>query len=631
MTGETKKTKETKKTGAAANQPSQGSGIVAEGKVALSLLPAEALSNIFGFFRPAELARMAPVSKDFLFAANDLEGAAEFKRSVGNDGISFAPGRNEELNRLVEGVAQSHTDFTDLHRILLQPGHQVTDNQQQLFSCVRGEILAGRLSLLEVVDQIGSLYNLSTDFFSSASPLAKSLGEQLGLWQRNTLQRGFTFRDLCSHWMSPHHVIQVERGQQTVEQLRGLINDQVVGLANGFTLAHVRSGWFTRLRVEAAQPPFNAVIVGNASLENVLKDMLRVRADTVISAELWRSIFLAPPAWSGGVPLPPAWIDKTPLYLAASYGHVATLRAMFVFGGFTPEGCRAIINKPLMRGDFAGRTPFYAAASNGGAAAVLALGQAGNCTPQQWRSLIESPLLQGTHAGMTPLYAAAINDQAAVISIMRRVGGYTPAAWRVQITAPLLRGAQGVTPLYAVAKEGRVAALNAMRWAGEMEQEWQKLISKPLEGGSESGRTPFYAAAVHGHIAVIKVMREIGGYTAQQWRELIETPLSWGDDYEITIFHATVLAGHAEILELMRQTGRYTQQEWRTLITTPTKRGILAGETPLRAASSRKHTDVLYMMLQASGYMMQEWRDLLAEPSTQKSYSGGTPSPAMPR
>lgn len=617
MTGETKKTKETKKTGTAANQPSEPA-TTAESKTARP-----PLANVFDFFRPAELVRMAPVSKHFFSAANDLEGTDEFKRSASNRGVSFALGRNEELNRLVEEAALSSTDFTDLHRVLLQPGHQVTDNQRQLFSYVRSEILAGRLSLQEAIDQIKSLRNLSTDFFSSNLLLAKRLGEQLKPWQRNALRLGFTFSDLCSRWMSLHHRVQVENRQQTVQQLRDLMGYQVVGLANGFTLDQVRSNWFTPLHAEAAQPPFDVHVIGLTSLDDILKRMLDINITTVVAPLGWRDIFSTPESGE----------TETPIYFTASYGHAVMLRTMRAAGDYTPVAWRNLIVRPLTHGPFEGRTPFYAAASNGGAAAVLALGQEGNCTPQQWRSLIEGPLIGGTAAGTTPLYAAAINNQSAVITVMRRVGGYKPAQWYARISAPLTQDPHiGATPLYAAASRGHIAVLKAMRWAGsDTEQEWQALFAKPLESGPEAGRTSFYAAAVHGHIAVIKFMLEAGGYTWQQWRELIETPLQGGHVMGVTIFHATAIAGHADILDLMRQAGRYAQQEWRALITTPIKSGVLAGETPLLVASSKCHVGVLDLMLRAGGYKQQEWRDLLAGLSAQKSSPGGTSSPAMSR
>lgn len=626
MTGETKKTKET-----VANQSSQGSDGTGEGRSALPL-PAELLRKVFGFFRPTELARIAPVSKYFLFAANDLEDTHEFKRSVSNHGISFAPGRNDELNQLVQEVAQSHTDFTSLHRILLQPGHQATDTQRQLFSYVRGEILAGKLSLKEAIDQIKNLRDLSAGVLSSELLLAKRLGGQLEVWQRDALRQGFTFSDLCSRWMSPRHVAHLASGQQqTVGQLRGLESYQVVGLWVQFTLAQVRSEWFTPLHVEAAQPPYQIRIIGPITSENILKHILGISITTIVSPVVWRDVFSTSQAEHVGAPL--SGYEETPLYLTASHGCAAILRAMYAVGGYSPQGWRNVINRPMLEGDFAGRTPFYAAASNGGAAAVLALGQAGNCAPPQWRSLIEGPLLHGSHRGMTPLYAAAINNQPAVINVMRRVGGYKPAQWHARITAPLTQGSHmGATPLYMAADKGYVAVLNAMRWAvSDTEQEWRELFAKPLEGGPEAGRTPFYAAAVRGHIAVIKFMLEAGGYTPQQWRELIETPLQGGHVMGVTIFHATAIAGHADILDLMRQAGRYTQQQWRTLITTPIKSGALAGETPLLAASCKCHIGVLDLMLRAGGYGRQEWRDLLAGLSVQKSSPGGTSSPAMSR
>jgi ankyrin repeat protein len=579
--------------------------------VSLSLLPPELFSYIFGFLNPADLAgNLSLVSKSFLAQAN----TAEVNPATDTDQVlSFAPGRNAQLNELL--INHTNQPLTELQYILLQPGHQSTRTQRRLFLQARGEILAGRLSLAEAMRQINELSDLSGGaFLTSELLLAKRLRAQLEPWQGDALRAGFTFADLCSNWLSREDVQQVQIGQQTAEELRALRTlraYQRIGLEAGFTLEQVTSVWFTPIHAEATQPPYNLAlhVLANTTPitpQQVLRRLLDIDDEIEMIPAAWRALMIAP--FGEG----PAQ-GYTHFYRAASWGRAAVLTAMHEAGGFNLQQWQTLITTPLADGPRTGYTPLYIAAVQGHAAVLTAMHEAGGFNQEQWRTLITTPLAHGDSAEITPLYIAAEKGHAAVLTAMHEAGGFNQEQWRTLITTPLAHGphAEGM-PLYIAAMRGRAAALTAMHKAGGFNQEqWRTLITTPLAHGSHAGYTPLYIAAMRGHAAVLTAMREAGGFNQEQWRTLITTPLAHGPRAGNTPLYIAAMRGHAAVLTAMRDAGRFNQQQWRTLINKPLAHGPSAGYTPLYIAAMQGDAAVLTAMREAGGYKPEDWQEML--------------------
>ena len=136
-------------------------------------LPSGPISHIFSFLSPEELARMAPVSTSFLSSSNEDDTSPEAKKISPEDRqvLSFAAERYEELTGL---LMEKFKDLTQIQEIILLPEKQTTEIQRKLFRAVRGEILAGRISLSQAVEQVKIITQRSfTTLLESSLLLAK--------------------------------------------------------------------------------------------------------------------------------------------------------------------------------------------------------------------------------------------------------------------------------------------------------------------------------------------------------------------------------------------------------------------------------------------------------------------------
>lgn len=308
-------------------------------------------------------------------------------------------------------------------------------------------------------------------------------------WQKNALEGGLTFEVLCSTWLK-EEVATPLLGQHTAEQLHGLSEYQIKGLANGFTRDQVTAPGFTRMHVEARRtaPEFRSI----------LEDALVRR----FSAEEWRTLLATPIVGKSSL-----------LHRAIAGNHFDLMLAMLEMGQYTQEQLRALIARP--------------AAVNAVMAGNLAMISTVRdiCGAEQWKRYIDEPLPSdaANMEGLNCLWIALYQRKVSVVKMLREE--FSPGEWIVRITTPIsrdyagLRLKAGVTPLYYAAPSGpMVAAL----LKGYTKQQWRQSINMPLTQaqGPDKGATPVSIADFYSADDAVKTMREGGGYSQEEWNKL---------------------------------------------------------------------------------------------------------------
>lgn len=370
-----------------------------------SALPSGPLSVVFNFFTLKTLAIcLSVVSKTFLTSANELENEEKEKKPYLIQKISFMPGRNAELDDLINELKH----MTYMQCLLLKTGYQQTPVNYQLFLHTRGEILAGRLSLQQTLEQIDILMALDQPLSRTDLLLEKKWKACLQLKQQQALQLGFTWLDLLSSWMSLEHVKifdqPAEEGSQwTVENLRGLQDYQVEGLAKGFSLENVKADWFAPIHVR------------KTTLVSSHRQDWDAEESVEMTVEESKAHTMTPDKDSG----------QTPLYFAARLGITTEFSDLLQEGEFTSEECKKLFTRPLAWGPHEGMTPFFIAVLCGHADILITMLDAGEFTLEQRRKLITEPLKSGSYAGKTPLLIAARLSCKTVLKVMQDVGQYT--------------------------------------------------------------------------------------------------------------------------------------------------------------------------------------------------------------
>ncbi|KAH0537751.1 hypothetical protein FGG08_005499 [Glutinoglossum americanum] len=286
--------------------------------------------------------------------------------------------------------------------------------------------------------------------------------------------------------------------------------------------------------------------------------------------------------------------DRTPLHLAAYYGHDSAVKALLDKGA----------NRDSR--NLSGQTPLYNAASRGYGPIVEALIDGG--ADKEARD----------NEGKTPLYAAARYGHGAVTRLLagrgankeaRANGDWTPlhaAAWygHEAVVGLLIEGGadrgatsgNGKTPLHAAVQNGHEAVTLLLLNVGAH-----------IEAKTDSGDTPLHVAAYHGLDAVARVLvdrranREATNnegktplyIAAREGHERVaRLLLQRGTNWKVRIrggwspLHAAAWYGHESTVRALVEYAADTELR------------NDKGETPLFAAARRGHENVVRLLLE---------------------------------
>ncbi|HVV67631.1 MAG TPA: hypothetical protein VHE99_01135 [Gammaproteobacteria bacterium] len=641
----------------------------AEPNFRINEIPAGPLSNIFNYFSPSELAHQASVSKNYLRKANEAELKAP--SPYASQIIDFDPGRNAELDSLIASLASKLSSF---HMALLHsdpPGEAslLKTNMRRVFLQIRGEILAGRISIKDCIEDINELLALEAPeqiiaFLRSDSLLAKALLRGLESWKLSLLEAGFSFLDLFATWVSPAHAEAITKGW-TVEELRELNKHQAMGLVAGFSLDQVRADWFAPIHLEAREYMLaHQIEILNVNVQAILRNILHtlllreIPEGDITSAE-WRQLFNTTIEET-------EFNQRTPLYIIVSKGHTRLLSLMCDVGEYTADDLRIAVSTPVPLGktpifaavlfgrhemlemicercytperlrmtiatiaDMPNRvSPVFIAATEGYHLVLDTIYRRGGYTPKTWREILNAAVVfSPPYTGQTPLYIAADQGHAEVLAKMYQRGGYTPETWRRAINTPLSVGdRQGDTPLYIAIIKNQQQALDVMYQLGNYTPEtWRAMLNTPLPYSPYRWKTPLYIVADQGHAEVLAEIYRRGSYTPESWRTAINTPLTQGEQSGETALYAAIIGNQQQTLDVMYQLGNYTPETWRAMLNTPLTHGPNTGQTPLHIAADLGNVGVLAEMYRRGGYTPETWRTAINTPLTLGGRKGETP------
>lgn len=589
----------------------------------LMALTSGPLSAIYSFLDPKELAPLASVSKSFLSAANEMEAQA---KEAGHRVLSFAPGRNDELTAMVvEKLRDSKETMQvqQLQRLALQPGYQATPRQRRLFLAIRGEILAGKMSLQEVLDQIQLLSNkvLTVD-----QPLARLWLSHLEPWRKQGAE-SFTLSELYSDWISYDHVKSSDRAayfnqdsSRDIDSLpaavvRGLQDYQVLGLVGGYTEEAVRADWFTPLHAEASLRPYSLQLP-EASSEHIFRLIMDIGLEGIMTEHAWRARFTMP--YTEGV-----YAGVTPIFMAAAQGYPAILEAMWQRGHYNVEEWEFLMTEvALTEGTWAGRTAFEVSIIAGRSREVINMMFRSlqvarkDAAAAKWRALIERPISSGPHAGLSLISVLVKQGAFDKLNLLRDLGNYSQEQWRVQITRPLVEGIRaGETAFFhAIATNDRRILESLHETAAYTRQEWRGLFEKPLRLGPSQGMTPLYVALINGHKSVIDKIRSLAAYTQEELRALLEQTPTTGAMQGQPALYTAASSGNIAALRLIREMGRYTGEEWADKVKEPLTEGPATGRTAIYAAAENGHAAAFTSMVAAGGFSPERIAALITAP-----------------
>jgi hypothetical protein len=513
-------------------------GSPSSSSIILPLLPA-LIAHVLSFLKPREIAKIATVSSRFFGEKKDPSVEPYNIRR-----ISFMPGRNEKLDDLVSQLDIKPIDDNSvpiyIHRILLQNGLQATEFEKKIFRLARNEILAGRLSVKEVVEQITYLMSLDS---TKAIPPTLELGK---IWFHCLDEREIFPLDYRSAPLLIFKLLQRPGGLESIQQAlkknwteEEVINlkpYQIQGLLAGFTLKEVKSDWFKPIHAEVCRNHgLPTEKVKRLDEQLVLKELLSKK----LRIEIAPTTHDLKPYITGEYQLDEEIQLKRKFalsYSAIFLGSIGVLTAMGKY--FNREEWQSFITTKVLATAsvyMAGTTPLHYVAKNGYLIDLFIYMET-LFKPEEWKNLIKT-LLDST--GDTP-FSIAVNSTSGVLYTesskygliaMRR--HFKNSEWTKLLLEPFNSGKwAGATPLYVAASLGHPWLYNLIKqsYANEI---FKLSLTKPVEFGEEAGKTPVGIAAINSRKDLLIDMRNY--FTAQEFREVLATPLTIGKEAGKTI------------------------------------------------------------------------------------------------
>jgi hypothetical protein len=217
---------------------------------------------------------------------------------------------------------------------------------------------------------------------------------------------------------------------------------------------------------------------------------MRILVLTLMMSLLSHSVFGVEQAEAGGaeveevanlvVALTTSGMDEgdTPIFLAASLGHVGIVKYLSKLESVRPEAAPT-------RGMYEGITPIFIAAIRGHVNVVKYLSELESVHP-------EAPLATGSKEGSTPIYIAAQHGHVDVVKFLSELDSVHPED-------PLTSGtSEGFTPIYIAAQNDHISVVE---YLSELEIVHPEVA---LTSGTSEGFTPIYIAAATGNVDVVK-------------------------------------------------------------------------------------------------------------------------------
>jgi hypothetical protein len=507
--------------------------------IILSLLP-PLIAHVLNFLDPREISKIATISSRFFGGGEDPSVEPYNVRR-----ISFMPGRNDKLDDLIYQLDIKPIDDNSVpiyvHRIWLQNWLQTTEFEKKIFRLTRNEILAGRLSVKEVVEQITYLMSLDS---TKIIPPNLELGK---IWFHCLDEKEIFPLDYRSAPLlifrvlhSPRHlefIHQALRKNWTEEELINLNLHQVQGLLAGFTLKEVQSKWFKPIHAEVCRNHgLSAEKVKGLDEQFVLKELLSKK----LRIEIAPTTHDLQPYIAGNYQLD-GEKSQVKRKFALSYGaiflgSIGVLTAMGKY--FNREEWQTFITTKVLATAsiyMAGTTPLHYVAKNGHLIDLFIYMES-LFKPEEWKNLIKT-LLDST--GDTP-FSIAVSSTGGVLYTesskygliaMRRY--FRNSEWRTLLLEPFNSGRwAGATPLYVAASLGHQWLYNLIKqsYANEV---FKLSLNKPVEFGEEAGKNPVGIAAINIRKDLLADMSNY--FTVQEFREVLTTPLTLGIEAGKTI------------------------------------------------------------------------------------------------
>jgi hypothetical protein len=506
----------------------------------ISLLLSALITQVLSFLDPRELAKIATVS--ICFFGDRKEPSVE---PYNVRRISFMPGRNDKLDDLIYQLdikpIDEHSVPIYVHRIWLQNGLQVTEFEKKIFRLTRNEILAGRLSVKEAVEEINCLISLdSTKVIPPNLRLRKiwfHCLDEMEIFPLNCRSAPLLIFKLLHRPGHLESICQALRKNWTEEELINLKPHQVQGLLAGFTLKEVKSAWFKPIHAEVCRNHgLSTEKVKSLDEQFVLKEFLRKKL----------RIEIAPTIHD----LKSYIIDNYQLnresqvkrkfalsYSAIFLGSIGVLTAMEKY--FSREEWQAFITTNVLATAsvyMAGTTPLHYVAKNG-YLIDLFIYMESLFKPEEWKNLIKT-FLDST--GETP-FSIAVNSIAGILYntesskygliAMRR--HFNNSEWRILLLEPFNSGRwAGATPLYVATSLGHQWLYNLIKQSYTNEV-FKLSLTKLVEFGEEAGKTPVGIAVINSRKDLLV---DMGNYfTVQEFREVLTKPLTLGTEAGKTI------------------------------------------------------------------------------------------------